>query len=52
MIIEYNTLNEIEFLQLDLGSYKVMVLDTVPTNASQYQDKEPKVPVPKSETVT
>ena len=52
MIIGYNTLNEITFLQSDLGSYKVMVLDTIPTNTSQDQNKEPKVPVPKSETVT
>ena len=29
-----------------------MVLDTVPTNTSQDQNKEPKVVVPKSETVT
>ena len=52
MIIEYNALNEITFLQSDLGSYKVMALDTVPNNTSRDQDKEPKVPVPKSETVT
>ena len=52
MIIEYNAPNEITFLQSDLGSYKVMVLDMVPTQASQDHNEEPKVPVPKSETVT
>ena len=52
MITKYNASNEIAFLQLDLGSYKVMVLDTVPTNTYQDQNEEPKVPVPKSETVT
>ena len=52
MITKYNAPNEIAFLQSDLGSYKVMVLDTVPTNTSQDQDKEPKVLVPKREIVT
>ena len=52
MITEYNSLNEIAFLKSDLGSYKVMVLDKVPTNTSQDQNKEPKVPIPKSEIVT
>ena len=52
MIVEYNALNEIAFLQLDLGSYKVMVLDMVPTNTPQDQNEEPKVLVPKSEIVT
>ena len=50
MIIEYNAPNEIAFLQSDLGSYKVMVLDMVLTNASQDQNEEPKVPKSKSET--
>ena len=51
MIIEYNALNEISFSQSDLGSYKVMVSDLFPTNASQDQNEEPKVLVPKSEIV-
>ena len=51
MITEYNALNEIAFLQSDLGSYKVMVFDAIPTKASQDQDKESKMPVPKRETV-
>ena len=52
MIKKYNASNEIAFLQLDLGSYKVMALDTIPTNTSQDQNKEPKMPTPKSEIVT
>ena len=52
MITKYNAPNEIAFLQSDLGSYKVMVLDMIPTNASQDQNEEANVPVPKSETMT
>ena len=52
MIIEVNALNEITFLQSNLGSYKVMVFDTIPTEASQDQDKELKMLVLKGEIVT
>ncbi len=52
MITDYNALNKIAFLQSDLGSYKVMVLDMVPNDTPQDHKEEPKVPVPKSETVT
>ena len=34
MIKEYNALNDVAFLQLDLGSYKVMAFDTIPTKIS------------------
>ena len=52
MIIEYNSPNEIAFLQLDIGSYKVMVIDIIPTKVSKNQDKELKILVPKNEIVT
>ena len=39
-------------MQLELGSYKVMVLDIVPTNTPQDQNKEPKVPIPNTKIVT
>lgn len=32
MIMEYNALNEVAFLQSNLGSYKVMAFDTALTN--------------------
>lgn len=35
MITDYNASNEIVFLQSNMGSYKVMVLDVVPNNALQ-----------------
>ena len=52
MIIDYNAPNEIAFMQSELGSYKVMVLDTVSTNTLQNQNKEPKVSIPNTEIVT
>ena len=52
MITNYNALNEITFMQSDLGSYKVMVLDTVSTDTPQDQNKEPKVPIPNTKTMT
>ena len=38
MITEYNAPNEIAFLHLNLGSYKVMVFDIIPTKISKDQD--------------
>ena len=52
MIMDYNAPNEIAFMQSELGSYKVMVLDIVSTNTPQDQNKEPKVPIPNTEKVT
>ena len=40
------------FLQSDLGSYKVMEFDMIPTKISIDQDKELKMPIPKDEIVT
>lgn len=39
-------------MQLELGSHKVMVLDIVPTNTPQDQNKEPEVSIPNTEIVT
>ena len=39
MIIEYNALNEVEFLQSDLGSYMVMALDITSVEKSNNLDK-------------
>ena len=52
MTTNYNAPNEIAFMQLELGSYKVMVLDTTPTNTHQDQNKEPEMPIPNTEIVT
>lgn len=51
MITDYNASNEIAFMQSTMGSYKVMVLDIVSTNTPQDQNKEPKVPIPNTETM-
>ena len=52
IIIEYNSLNEVELLQSDLGSYKVMAFDTILTKILDYQDGKSKILIPKDEIMT
>ena len=49
MITKYNALKKVAFLQLDLGSYKVMAFDKIPDKISDDQDREPNIPIPKDE---
>ena len=52
MIIEYNATNEVPFLQLDLGSYKVMEFDTILAKISDDWHRELEIPIPKDEIMT
>lgn len=52
MIIDYNAHNEIAFLQIDLGFYKVMLFDIVPTKKLDDQDMDPMILALKDEVIT
>ena len=52
MIIEYNAPNEVEFLQSNLGSYKVMAFYTISTKISDDQDGKYEILIPKDEIMT
>ena len=52
MITKYNAPNEVAFLQMDLGSYKVMVFDTTLTTKPGDQDMDLMVSALKEEVVT
>ena len=51
MITEYNAPNEVAFLQIELGSYKVMALDTISTTQPGDHDIDPVVLAPKKEAM-
>ena len=52
MITEQNAPNEIIFLQLDLGSYNVMVFYTALAKILDDQDEKSMISIPKQEIVT
>lgn len=51
IITEYNAPNEVSFLQIDLGSYKVMVFNTTLTMKLDDQGMDPLVLASKDEVV-
>ena len=51
MITEYNAPNKVSFLQTELGSYKVMALDTISTTQSSDHDIDPAILAPKKEVI-
>lgn len=52
MITDYNAPNEIGFLQMDLGSYKVMVFDTMSTGKPDDQHVDSMISASKDEVIT
>lgn len=52
MIIEYNTPNEVAFLQSNLGSYKVMTFDTTSIKILDEKDARSMILIRKYKTIT